>query len=425
MTINAEIGIKVKSKEPYHWKIEKNTEELIKNHILLDKQGSGKTNLLMSMSYEIYSAYNETEAKFGALPIIFSPFFEWTKLRIPSKFDNMSKNREPDILDSEQMSFELANPVDPSRFRMIAFDFNDLNVYDIASLINKRDNKSLGKIKKCLRDLRFGWKGKTSAGVEIEREGKEHPTIYDFLEIVEVREGISDDLFFVFSELEERGFFDVDKYWKFDWWEILRLKKPLVFNFGAIPKESPFYQAIAGYLLRKLMDISQQYLNATLKSEEHKNNPNSTITLTDDEKFLVKNFQIALIFEEAHRFFPNTKATEFLSYPAIMYYKDISRAVGRKQGFKYSFLISQEIMMLCHALRKLSGDDEVFLGSKLGTDDREYLHEIYKVPDETVSAMVSLPKYSWAVFRPTKFQNKRKGFVSQFKAYRSPVGVPK
>jgi len=416
------IGEYIKSKESFKFDFPENKPDLVRNYLLFDKQGSGKTNLLMNICFEMYKLYYEREGKYGCLPIVFSPFFEWATLGVPSKENNLSPFREPESLETIQLTFTMSRPQNPTKFKIIAFDFKDLTVEDIGSFANAKTNEALGKIRKIINMLKEGYTlKKKGSQEEITAEPNPDYTIKDFLQLVEILFGVADSLYYVFAKLNDNDFFNVNIYGSFDWLYYIKQRKPIIISFGNITDKN-MYQAVGGYMLRKLFELSNRYFDVFLKASEI-NSGMIENNLTPDEEFLLKYYKISLLFEEAHQFFPNTTSTTLTSFPVIDYYMKISQQVGRKQGHKFNFLISQKSKFLYHGLRMEA--DGIFLGSKLSQDDRELLKDTYKsLDDDLINYFVRLPKFSFCLFHPNRFTDGLGGYADKFKVYRSPSGMP-
>ncbi len=407
------IGSLRKSKLPYNLILPENlTTTLNQNFLMLAKQGTGKTNILMNFVYTLEKSYLENESQFGAIPIVFSPLFEFTQLGIPSKNENLAVNQVPEGLKALQFTFKISNPPEDMDIRILGIRFRDLTQEDICAFAGfSGDLKILGNVQKLLERMR-----------------KEMPNynIYDFLEKVYEDKPLKDALYYVFSKLNEEGFFD-ESLEPIDWLSWIKERKPIIFNFGEIDDKFT-YNSLVGILLAGLWKLSNKFYNAYLKNQrlEDRRNSNLPISenflLTEDEKFLLKNFWIALFFDEAHQIFHATKSTDLKYYPAHSYYKKISDLMGRKRGFKYNFLVTQKCMELYYGFRK--SFTKLFVGSLVFQNDKDYMNVDLAIKKDHVGIICSLNKYEWAVVNLDKYHSNFAKCVSKFKSYLSPCGQP-
>jgi len=407
------IGAKRQSKTPFNLVFPENkTTTLNQNLILLARQGTGKSNLLMGIVYQLIKAYIEEDSRFGAIPIVFAPLFELTQLTYPSKNENLAPYQVSEGIDCLQFSFKIANPPEDSDIRIIGLDFNKLTQEDICAFAGfSGDLKVLGNVQKILISL---------------KKDKPNYDIDDFLEIMWEDKSLRDALYYVFSRLKEEGFFDSNLE-QIDWMSWIRERKPIIFNFGDIDDKF-LYNSITGILLGGLWDLSIKFYNAFQKSQRLSDRRIKGLEieekhlLDDDDEFLLKNFWIALLFDEAHQIFNATKSTELKYFPAHYYYKKISDLMGRKRGFKYNLLVTQKIMELYYGFRK--SFNSLYLGSIVYQNDRDYMNSELGIKKDDIGVICRLRKYEWAVVNLDRYHSKLPRSVAKFKAYLSPAGQP-
>lgn len=404
------LGRNVRSKTVYNFDLEKNTSSSKNQNFLFDcTQGTGKTNLLQLFMWSLYKNYLNSESKYGALPIIFSPLFEFANIGLESSDDNLPPNTSPLSMDSLQFCFEMSNPPpDNKDIRIVYIPFSELTVEDLASFAGySEDNKILGKLQKMIEDL-------------VKRN--ENYTIDDFIEELNEDRGLYNALYYVFTKLKRQGFFN-EKYERFDWLTYLKMKKPIIFNFGDINIRD-IYNTVTGYFLRKLFELSNVYYNAYTKLDRINKATNlgtvSTESLDDTENFLVKNFYLALFFEESHQIFFQTNSLKLVSFPAHYTYKQISDLLGRKKGFKYNFLVTQRIMELYKYFRMQQ--KYLVIGSEVYEDDREFMRTEMKFDKKIIPEICMLPKFGFSLINVNDMRTKKAGSVVKFKAFRSPCG---
>lgn len=399
------LGRTTDSKEPFELELERNTSgSQNMNGLLLCQQGGGKTNLLMALIFGLHKAYMSSDSEYGALPIVFSPLFEFDKLRLPSARDNLPPEQEPEGLDVLSYTFQVAEPPVNSQAITIYFPFRDLTVEDIAGFAGfSEDKRILGFIQKLIEKLQ-----KFNPGYGID----------DFIKEVEEEKALKDALYYVFTKLRKSGLFDAS-YHEFDWYESLKERKPIIFNFGSINTRD-MYSTLTGILLRKLWLLSYEYDSAVNKSLRIQNGAEEV--LSEREQFLVDHFYIALIFEESHQIFWNTTSTQLISFPSHFAYKQISDLLGRKKGFKYNFLVTQRIMELYKYFRKQH--HKLLLGYLLYEDDKEYMRTELRFPEEDIDIMCSLKKFSFTLVDVNEYKNHQSDSVTKIKIYRSPCGQP-
>jgi len=405
------IGYLRKSKISFDLVLPENLSSTMnQNFLILARQGTGKSNLYMNIIYSLMKAYWEENSHYGAIPIVFSPLFEFTQMNLPSKTENLAPHQNPEGIDCLQFTFKIANPPPDSDVRVLGIRFRDLTQEDICSFAGfSGDVKILGSVQKLLMKL---------------RTEKPEYTIVDFLDWVWEEKPLKDALYYVFSKLRDDGFFDEDLE-KIDWVGWIRERKPIIFNFGEIDDKF-IYNSITGILLDGLWKVSNKYYNAYLKYQRLKNRKSNNEEirekdkLTDDESFLLSNFTIALFFDEAHQIFHATKSTELKYFPAHSFYKKISDLMGRKRGFKYNFLITQKCMELYYGFRK--SFTYLYVGSIIFQNDKDYMITELGMKKDDVSVTCRLNKYEWAVVNLDKYHSEIAKCIVKFKAYLSPAG---
>jgi len=407
------IGFLRKSKVPYRLVLPQNlTTTMNQNFLMLAKQGTGKTNLFMCIVHALYKAYMEEDSQFGAIPIIFSPLFEFTQMNLPSKNENLAPGQTPEGIECLQFTFKMANPPQDADVRVLGINFNALTQEDICAFAGfSGDLKILGNVQKLLMKLR-----------------DEIPdyTIDDFLAKVWEEKPLKDALYYVFSRLKEDGFFDEDLE-RIDWMSWIRERKPIIFNFGEIDDKF-VYNSLTGILLNGLWALSTKFYNAFLKYQRLQDRKERGLEiseaqkLTEDEAFLLKNFWIALLFDEAHQIFHATKSTELKYYPAHSYYKKISDLMGRKRGFKYNFLVTQKCMELYYGFRK--SFSKLFVGSVIFQNDKDYMYTELGIKKDHIQDICRLGKYEWAVVDLDKYHSRITKCIKKIKSYLSPCGQP-
>lgn len=405
------LGKYIMKKDEFVFEIPENTTgSQNKNFLLLCKQGSGKTNLLQLIMFKLYKKYIDTDSKFGAIPIVFSPLFEFSNISLESKDNNLPPEDVPEPLDSLQYCFEMSNPPkDDENIKIIYIPFSELTIEDIASFAGySNDNKVLGHLQKLIEDLKS--------------EYKDEYDIDTFINKLRDYKPLYDALYYVFTKLRSQGFFN-KKYQRFNWLESIKERKPIIFNFGDINIKT-LYNTITGYLLRKLFELSNVYYNAYTKRDRMERAKDkgieTTEVMTDDEKFLIDNFYVALFFEESHQILYQSQSLNLNSCPAHYSYKQISDLLGRKKGFKYNFLVTQRIMELYIYFRKQS--NYLIIGSEVYDDDINYMIKEMKFPKQAIPMIVGLPKYSFSLVNSAKMQARKDGSIAKFSAYRSPCG---
>jgi len=411
MLIRKTIGYYRGKKTPFELEMPQNlTTTMNQNFLMLARQGTGKTNLFMIMIHALIKAYKENNADYGAIPIIFSPLFEFTQMNLPSKDENLAPYQTPEGVECLQFTFKIANPPPDLDVRILGIDFKLLTQEDICSFAGfSGDLKVLGNVQKLLERM---------------RAEKPNYDIDDFLEKVYEEKPLKDALYYVFSKLKEQGFFD-KQYAQIDWMAWIKERKPIIFNFGEIDDKFT-YNAIVGVLLAGLWDLSNQFYSAFLKNQriellksEGKEYENK-YTMSEDEKFLLKNFWIAIFMDEAHQILHNTKSTDLKYFPAHSYYKKIADLMGRKRGFKYNFLITQKCMELYYGFRK--SFTYLFLGSTIFQNDKDYMQDELSIKKDHIGAITALNKYEWAVVNLDKYHSRKANCIKKFKAYLSPCG---
>jgi len=281
------LGKLIQSKEDFWFPIFSNSTSSQNRNFLFDaKQGTGKTNCIMLFLYELYRIYIDTDSEYGALPIVFSPLFEFSNIRFESVDHNLGPERDPEGIESLQYCFEMSNPPpDDKGITIIYIDFNDLAIEDIVSFVGMNENTQvLGHLQKMLEAL---------------KKQKPNYDINDFIEELQDFKPLYDALYYVFTKLKRKGFFN-SKYHKFDWMEALRQRKPMVFNFGDINVRD-IYNTLTGYFLRKLFELSNMYYNAYTKKERIERSKLSgeisTEVLSEDEEWLINNFYLSIFIQ--------------------------------------------------------------------------------------------------------------------------------
>ena len=395
------LGVNRISKNTFYYNFPQNSDQFIRTGLFLSHQGDGKTNLLQSLVYGYKKAFDETKGKCGAIPIVFSILFEWTQINYPSKDDNVSPELEPDGIEAIQYTFQLANPPEEEKkLEIVSIPFCDLTVEDLALFCGLRSNKELGIIAKYVKFLK-----------------KEKPdyTIDDFIDYIVEDKGVADALYYVFDKLRGEGFFNQD-YLKFDWYNAIKQRKPIVFNLGEIDNVN-LLQGIAGYLLRTLFDLATIYYNAKRK---YYTTGRKKSSLTEKERFLVENFNVALIFEEAHSFFMPNPSRMLLSSPATDYFRRITSQLGRKRGFKYSWLVTTNVMFIYDQLRKT---DELIFGSRITADDWIFMDKELQIPRKIIEKISKNPKFGFCIMDPDRVRRLQTPCISLIRSYRSPCGM--
>lgn len=407
------LGKLIKSDKNFWFPINKNSTSSQNRNFLFDcKMGSGKTNLLMVFLYELYNLYLESDGEYGALPIIFSPLFEFSNLRLESKDNNLGPDREPESLEVLNYCFEMSNPpIGDEGIQIIYVPFHELSIEDIASFAGySNDNRILGHLLKLSEEMR-----KTKPQYEID----------DFIDRMRDYKPLYDALYYAFTRLKRNGFFN-PKYHKFDFYEALKQKKPIIFNFGDINVRD-IYNTLTGFFLRKLFEISTEYYNAYTKKDRiekaEKDGKKTEEVLSEKEKFLIENFYIALIFEESHQIlFQLSGGSNIQNYPAHFTYKQISDLLGRKRGFKYNYLVTQRIMELYKYFRKQQ--NFLVVGNEVNQDDIDYMLKEMRFPKESLKHIINLPKFGFSIIDVSALSSKKDGSVVKFKAWRAPAGMP-
>lgn len=350
------LGKTVLTNKIHNFELPKNEPKAKNNLFLLGKQGIGKTNLMMLFIFYAYKCYIETKGKYGFIPIVFSPLFEYTKLKNKSTIQGMlPPNQQPKGIDALHFSFRMANvPVYLQKeVKLFRINFSELTTEEIGVFAGFSGNEdALGKIEKILEKL---------------QSAKPNYTVKDFLLMMKPDKPVLNSTYYVFKRLDENGLFD-ESLEIFDWFSVLKERKPICFHFGDIDDEN-IYQAIGGILLRTLFQLSNEYINAVYKSKRN-------VKLTEREQWFLDNFVIGLFFEEAHMFFPPTTTNVLRSFPTHKTYKKISQALGRKRNFKFNFLVSQYLDLIYHGFR--TDFDYVFLGSKVGAKDKAELYNLFR-----------------------------------------------
>ncbi|MFW9872647.1 MAG: hypothetical protein ACFFG0_06050 [Candidatus Thorarchaeota archaeon] len=410
------IGYMEKSKKDFHLDLQKNTSDLIINNLIIDFMGGGKSNLLSSIAYGQFQTYIKTSGERGSLPIIFSPKFEYLKLSLPSKDDNIAPQLSPDSMDAIQITFPICQPPEllKDELEMRSIIFNDMTTEDIGLLAGITKSKGLGRIKKILKEI-----------------GKNY-TIEQFIDYLENPEtGRQDysDLYYVYSTFYDIGLFDNEKYKPFKWEEELTKLKPIIINFGKMWDNQ--IQSLGGYLLRKLYELGDWvHDNVKLKSDfikdRKKNKIESDLKFTEREKFLKKYFNLSLLIDEAPRLLTYTVSTTLTSYPANRYFQIISSNDGRKLGFRYNYVVTQFFADMYHKFRRRYR--YIWFGNKVTGEDRDYITSNKILNPNDVTIVLRNKKFFFTVVDMQNYNNYkdeeiRKRFITRFKTYRCPCGV--
>lgn len=405
------LGKLTKSKNNFWFPMRKNSTSSQNRNFLLDcKQGTGKTSLIMLLLYELYKLYMDTNCEYGALPIVFSPLFEFANIIYESKDHNLGIDRSPEGVDSLQYCFFMSNPPEDNKDITILYvDFNELTVEDIASFGGYNENNEiLGHLQKLLEDL---------------KQSKPDYDIDDFIDSVRDYKPLYNALYYVFTRLRKQRFFD-KSFTKFNWFDAIKQKKPIVINFGDINVRN-VYNSITGYLLKKLFALSNVYYNAYTKRDRirkiEEKGEKSNETLSEDELFLINNFYIALFFEESHQIlYQLGGGCNLENYPAHYTYKQISDLLGRKKGFKYNFLVTQRIMELYKYFRKQQ--NFLVIGSEVYSDDIDYMLKEMRFPKKSIPHIISLGKFCFSIIDVVSLQANKRDSIVKFQAFRSPCG---
>lgn len=399
------------SRSLFNFQIPANDPDAKTNIFLLGKQGIGKTNIISLFMFFMFMLYEKTKAKHGCIPIIFSPLFEYTKLKHKTvlKSGLFPPNANAQGMDAIHYSFKMANvpPYLEDQIKIVRLDFKELTTEDIGTFGNIMGNEdALGRVDKILE--------------AIEADYGPNYSVDEFLEAVQEDKAVYNALYYIFKRLKQNGLFD-ESISVFDWEDALRQKKPICFHFGEIEDESSL-QALTGILLRKLFKLSNKYINAVYKKVNIESQKDSELLLTEDEKWFLDNFVIGLFFEEAHRFFPPTTTKVLRSFPASKYFKLISMALGRKRNFKFNFLVSQRLELIFKEFR--TEFDYLFTGSKVDATDKKFLYGMFRqvVPTAADSNYLVAQVCANQRFEFTAIDvNKLSVFVSKSQA-KEPIG---
>ena len=401
-----------------------------KNILLLAQQGSGKTNLLMLNIYMMYKTYLETGSDFGCLPIIFTPTYEFLKMSRPSKNVNMPPELVPEGINASHITFECCEPIDSELLEIVSFKFNDLTVEDICAFAGLANDSSIfGAVQKIKERIEYGWIEKIKVEEEYSTKNGEiktkmvskeieHPpnpdyNVDDFIEMVVSENSLKNALYYVYTKLKKLGMFNEDKI--FDLRELIKRQKPIIFHFGDLDDKN-IMSSLAGIIMRKLWEIGQEYYNATLKTRKD--------VFTDWEMFLLKNFTIGLFMEEAHQILYATRSGGMAiesNHPAHAWFKKITTLMGRKRGFKYSFIITQAFMEIFYGVRKKF--TFLMIGDSIFPDDINFIESDLKVNPKHLIKMTRLPKFSWTILDIEKYGKRKAGCASKFRSYLSPCGI--
>ena len=259
--------------------------------------------------------------------------------------------------------------------------------------------------------------------LEALKKQKPNYDINDFIEELQDFKPLYDALYYVFTKLKRKGFFN-SKYHKFDWMEALRQRKPMVFNFGDINVRD-IYNTLTGYFLRKLFELSNMYYNAYTKKERIERSKLSgeisTEVLSEDEEWLINNFYLSIFMEESHQIVYALSGNPNLeNYPAHYTYKQISDLLGRKKGFKYNFLITQRIMEIYKYFR--NQQNFLIVGSEVYAEDVDFMVKEMHFPKNAIAQLINLPKFGFSIIDVHALRARRKESVVKFLSWRSPCG---
>lgn len=406
------IGYLEMAKKPYELKIQKNTDGLIQNHLIVDQMGGGKTNLLMSICWGQYKAYKESKGKYGVLPIVFVPDFEWGKVSLASKDDNIAPEYSPEGIDAELVTFPCCGKPSYMQHPVFSIDFHDLDVEDICQFANMKTLKEIGQVRKLLNSF-----GDKVVDMEL------------FIHALETGPESVSALYEVFFKLNEMGLFNTSRYPVFSWEESFKKLKPIIFNLGDVSDE--IFQALAGYLLRKLKELGQyKYNHCVLKKnkiDEAKTlGKDSALTLSEWDQFLLKWFNIGILIDEAPTVLPATTSSTLTGYPATRHFKTLSTNRGRKMGIKYTYLITQYYMDVYYKFRRRPRF--LWLGSEVSKEDKDYMRENKIINRDDISMILSNPKFNFCIIDTKHYQDnfdelRRLAGAARVKIYRSPCGV--
>lgn len=285
MTFNYPLGFLKVSKKTHYLKFLKNTPDLIENHLIVDQMGGGKTNLLTSITYGLFKAFSESKGKEGALPICMMPKFEWYKVNLASRNDNIAPELSPKSMNPSLITFPVCKKPEHIPIPQYSIDFRDLTYEDIGMFANLKSNDSLGDIKKILLEI-------GEQDIEL------------FVDNLEGKKKLS-GLYYVFSELQHKGLFDTERFPVFDWKALIRELKPIIINFGTITDS--LFQALGGYLFRKLFELGDYNFNYVILKkdaifEAKQQGKVTDLKLSEEDKFFLRNPCISVSLHKALAF---------------------------------------------------------------------------------------------------------------------------
>ena len=421
------LGFLEKSKKTYCLDLPINSSDLIVNNLILDFMGGGKTNLLTSIAYGQFKAFKESDAKRGTIPIIFSPKFEYMKIKIPSKDDNIAPELRPDGIDAIQITFPICNPPDYiiDLLDMRSIIFEDLSVEEIALLggISPTNTELMSKIKLALDKLRAEF---SPFGIEEFIDYIKNFTDLDEAGKKKKRGPDITQLYYHFSTYYEIGLFDNKKYPPFVWKDEIKKLKPVVINFGKMWDSQ--IQSLGGYMLRKLHEFGDWiYDNVRVKGEFIKGLKEMDLTFTEEEKFFGKYFYVSLLIDEAPKMLTYTTSSTLTNFPANKYFQVISSNEGRKLGFKYTYIVTQFFADMYHKFRRRYRF--VWFGNRVTGEDRVYISDKQILSDEDIPLILNNKKFFFTVIDMNGYNNNKKHeairrkWVTKFMVYRSPCGV--
>jgi len=425
------IGYKIKTGDDYHLTIQENKiATMNQNFFLISSQGSGKSNLLQLFASQLFKVYIESDGKYGCIPIIFAPTFEYMKISLPSRALNLPPQTEAEGLPCLHITFPCCEPPVMEGLVPVTFDFNSLSIEDIGAFAGLAVNNKLGFIQKIIEMLKYGYDLDVEEEEEVELKGggtkmrkvkrkvhiapKPNYTVDDFIE--QVQEGsheTKDALYYVFTKLREMKVFDVGN--RFDIRKFILQKKPIVFHFGDLDDKN-IISALSGLIMRELWEVGKDFFNASLKKQNGEK-------LSEYEEFLLIWWTVGLFLDEAYNIIYQTKSSGLAmdsKHPAHVWFKKITALMGRKRGFKYSFIITQKFMEIYFGVR--TSFHSLILGNSIYPDDKEFLEMDLHINQDHINKLTSLPKYSWTMLDIDAYQKRKRGCAVKFKSYLSPCG---
>lgn len=387
-----------------------------RNYFCIATQSSGKTNLLMLLLTMLYNLFVNSSFKFGALPIVFAPSFEFMQIESPSKSKNMPPNIEPEGINCSHITFPICEPIRNPKLNVYSFDFSSFDERMILGFTDLRDeDKYFGAIKKLIGRIKNGYtKGKWKNKIVMPpREFN----LKNFIDEVREDSQLKDTLFHVFTDLRDKGMFDTKKYPALDLKKIVVNCKPIIFHFGDLDERQRI-SGIAGIILKQLWDISTIYYNAHLKKQDNQK-------LDEFEEFLLVHWTVALLMDEAHQILYATKSGGMAlesKHPSHYWFKKITALMGRKRGYKYSFIVTQKFMEIFYGIRTTF--DELIIGQTVYPDDKVFLEQDLKIRPNHITKMTRLPRFCWTFLNIDRYQKRRKKCASKVRVFLSPAGQP-